>query len=58
MRKLETLLTEKKYRNKPETKAYQKEYGKYYRMLQKGEITLAEFEALKPNRKDFKNITI
>lgn len=43
-----TLLAEKKYRNQPHVKQYQKEYGRLYRAFQKGEISLEEFEMLKP----------
>jgi len=45
--------TEKVYRNRADVKAYQKEYQKYYRMFCKYEISLDEFNALKPKKSDF-----
>jgi hypothetical protein len=48
MRKEKYKETEKNYRNRPETKSYQREYGKLYRAFIKGELTLEEFDKLKP----------
>jgi hypothetical protein len=48
MRKEKYKITEANYRNRPETKSYQREYGKLYRSFIKGELTLEEFDKLKP----------
>lgn len=40
--------SERKYRNKPERKEYQRVYGMLYRAFLRGELTLEEFNKLKP----------
>jgi hypothetical protein len=44
---------EKEYRNNPATKKYQSDYQRLYRLFLKGEISAADFEILKPIRKDY-----
>jgi hypothetical protein len=44
---------EKEYRNKPDTKKYQSDYQRLYRLFLKGEISPGDFEVLKPIRKDY-----
>lgn len=55
-RNTKTLDIERKYRNRVEVKEYQKRYRTLYQQLKNNEISLDEFEALKPKMSEIKRI--